>query len=178
MKISQFIMVKILIYRFNYILAYWQVDWAYGYFPPKNLGKCGYHWFYCWFLSVLLTKMFNEVHFMLYSFIGMVSSLVLGLLTYLFAGGTKDELIGLTLKTYTWKMRDKSIDSYSSFNEMDFWMKPCHFWLKRSIEKSTVNGSSICNVKEEFPVRLKEVFSRGCFIYKECIWMPGRYLSE
>jgi hypothetical protein len=98
MKILQFIRIKILICRFIYILASWQV---YGYRPAKNQGKCGYHWFYSWFLSVLLTKMFNEVHFMFCCFMGMVSSFVLGFITSPFTEGTKEELIGLTLKTYT-----------------------------------------------------------------------------
>lgn len=70
-----------------------------GIFFPRIKGGAAITGFIGGFVCVLTTQMSTEIHFMLYGFIGMLSSVIIGLLTSFVFAEKHRSLEGLTYKT-------------------------------------------------------------------------------
>lgn len=88
---------------FNYILGLLASGlgglFLMGIFFPRIKGIAAIVGFIGGFVAVLLTQMQTDIHFMLYGFIGMVSSVIFGLLASFILNEKSKPLDGLTLKT-------------------------------------------------------------------------------
>jgi SSS family transporter len=76
-----------------------------GIFFPRITGMAAIAGFVGGFVILLLTQLYADVHFMLYGFIGMFSTVVIGLLASLIVGDKDQSLDGLTYKTLNLKPR-------------------------------------------------------------------------
>ena len=74
-----------------------------GIFFPRIKGMAAISGFIGGFTCLLITQLYFDVHFMLYGFIGMFSTVVIGLLTSLLLREKDRSLDGLTYKTLNLK---------------------------------------------------------------------------